>query len=107
MEKIKKYLGSKKILLMILAAVMVGISIGYTMHGDNSEASHPVADEHPMSGIMQPGNEDQGTQPPPAMPKEDNSLRLPDELRASHGTARQVPGVRHGSGGGGGSGTPA
>ena len=54
METVKKYFGSKKSLIMILAAVMVGVIIGYAWRGDDTDAGQPQANAKRLSSMIQP-----------------------------------------------------
>lgn len=54
METAEKYFGSKKSLIMVLAAVMVGIIIGYAWHGDDTGSGQPEANANRLPDLIQP-----------------------------------------------------
>ncbi len=70
METVKKYFGSKRSLLIVLAAVAIGIIIGYTMRGDDTGSAQPATKVHPIADMTQATGQKQAAQLPPAIPKE-------------------------------------
>ncbi|MCJ7830041.1 MAG: efflux RND transporter periplasmic adaptor subunit, partial [Desulfobacterales bacterium] len=70
METVKKYFGSKKSLLMVLAAVMVGVIIGYALRGDNPGSGQPEGNANHLSNLIQPADQEHAAQLQPAMQKE-------------------------------------
>ena len=71
METVKKYFGSKKSLIMILAAVMVGVIIGYAWRGDDTGSGQPQANANHLSNLIQPVDPEHAAMLQAEMKKED------------------------------------
>ena len=71
METMKKYFGSKKSLIMVLAAVMIGVIIGYALRGDDTGEGQPQANAKRLSNMIQPVDQEHAAMLQAAMKKED------------------------------------
>ena len=71
METVKKYFGSKKSLILVLAAVMVGVIIGYAWRGDNTDLGQPQANENRLPNMIQPVDQEHAAMLQAEMKKED------------------------------------
>ena len=71
METVKKYLGSKKSLILVLAAVIVGAIIGYTMRGDDPVAEQPDSRDQGLAELLQPVDHEHAAVLQSEMNKED------------------------------------
>ena len=54
MQTVKRYFESKKLLIMALAAAMIGVLVGYGLHGDDLNAGHPEANANRQPDMIQP-----------------------------------------------------
>ena len=71
METVKKYFGSKKSLILLLAAVMVGVIIGYAWRGDDTGSGQPQANANRLSNLIQPVDQEHAAMLQAEMKKED------------------------------------
>jgi Cu(I)/Ag(I) efflux system membrane fusion protein len=71
METAKKYFGSKKSLTLILAAVIVGAIIGYSVRGDDPVAEQPDSRDPGMAELLQPVDEEHAAMLQSEMKKDD------------------------------------
>ena len=71
METVKKYFGSKKSLILILAAVMVGVIIGYAWRGDDTGSEPPQANAKRQSNTLQHVDQEHSAMLQAEMKKED------------------------------------
>ena len=77
METVKKYFGSKKFLIPVLAAVMVGVIIGYALRGDDAGSGQPEANANRLPNMIQPVDQENAALPQSGMKKEETVYICP------------------------------